>query len=167
MYTTNYDTILDDILNDSQRYPYHLHGSFSINHLNKDPDGRYGPKEAKLIWGGINAESKYEELRPGLDYNTIDFSHFRYGKSRIADYFEYLEEKSYEEIHILGYSGENDEHINKRLRDNKLLKNIIVYVNPSRINDREEIIKSRMLYQGNNASVIRRPWNDFWKDVQI
>ncbi len=60
VYTTNYDTIIDDILSNVGKYPYHLHGGFSINHKNKDPDGRYEPCDATLIWGA-NAEEKFEE----------------------------------------------------------------------------------------------------------
>jgi len=54
IYTTNYDTILDDFLETQERFPYHLHGGFSINHKNKNPDGRYSLREAKLIWGELH-----------------------------------------------------------------------------------------------------------------
>lgn len=165
VYTTNYDTILDDILIKEERFPYHLHGGFSINHLNKNPDGKYYPSEAKLIWG-INAESKFNELRVGLDFTNIDFSAFRFGNSQISEYFDYLQDTDYEEIHILGFSGENDDHINRRIRNNTNIKRITIYVNPNKVHDLETQVKSRILFGGNNQIVNLRSWDDFWGEIK-
>lgn len=165
VYTTNYDTILDDILIKQERFPYHLHGGFSINHLNKNPDGRYSPSKARLIWG-INAESKFNELKVGVDFANINYSAFRYGDSQISEYFDYLEDREYEEIHILGFSGENDDHINRRIRNNTNIKKITVYVNPSKVQDLETQVKSRILFCGNNQIVSLKSWDDFWVEVR-
>lgn len=165
VYTTNYDTILDDLLKHKEQFPYHLHGGFSINHLNKNPDGRYSHLEAKLIWG-INAESKFNELRVGLDFNDIDFNAFSFGDSQISQYFDYLEEREYEEIYILGFSGENDDHINQRIRNNSSIKRITVYVNPKKVNDLETQVRSRILFSTDNKIVNLKSCDDFWDTVK-
>ncbi|WEK53469.1 MAG: hypothetical protein P0Y55_12865 [Candidatus Cohnella colombiensis] len=165
IYTTNYDTILDDFLEEQNRFPFHLHGGFSTNHRNKDPDGRYDPKNARLIWG-INAEQKFEELKVGFDFGDIDYSAFRYGQSRLADYFDFLKERQYDEIHILGYSGENDAHINQRIKENAHIKNIILFVDPTIITDLETQVRSRILYGGDNKPVNIKSWNDFWDPIK-
>jgi len=167
VFTTNYDTVLDDILERTERFPYHLHGGFSINHLNKNPDGRYLPNEAKLIWG-ISAESKYNELRVGFDWSDLSWSAFRWGDSQISDYFNYLQEREYEEIHILGFSGENDNHINQKIKLNINIRRVIVYVHPSKVNDVETKVKSRILFGNNNKyDVIVRSWDDFWNKIKV
>lgn len=71
--------------------------TLSINHKNKNPDGRYMPSEAKLIWG-INSEEKYNELRQGFDWSDFSWSAFRWGNSQLADYFDYLRLREYEEM---------------------------------------------------------------------
>lgn len=162
--TTNYDTILDDILDGENRFPYHLHGGFSINHRNKDPDGRYVPEEARLIWG-INAEEKYDELSVGLSYSDINYGAFRFGQSRLADYYDTLEKSEIDEIHILGYSGENDDHINRRIFENEFIKKVIVFVNPSKINDSEIKVRIRLLFGREKKHVELRPWSEFWNKV--
>lgn len=166
IYTTNYDTILDDFLETVNRYPFHLHGGFSINHLNKNPDGRYLPNEAKLIWG-INAESKYNELRVGFDFSDFRWDAFRWGDSQVSDYFKYLEEREYDEIHILGFSGENDDHINKRIIENQHIKNIVLYVSPSKVNELETQVRSRMQFSGQKKPVNLKSWQEFWDKVEI
>jgi hypothetical protein len=165
VYTTNYDTILDDLLEQQERFPYHLHGGFSINHLNKNPDGRYSPSEARLIWG-INADSKYKELRVGLDFNNIDFNAFSFGDSQISEYFDYLNEREYEELHILGFSGENDDHINQRIKDNSSIKRITIYINPEKVNSLETQVRSRILFSNENKIVNLKSWDDFWNTIK-
>ncbi len=164
IYTTNYDTILDDLLETQNRFPFHLHGGFSINHLNKNPDGRYSPSDAKLIWG-INAESKFNELRVGLNFNDIDFNAFSFENSQISKYFDQLAEQKYDEIDILGYSGENDDHINSRIRLNSNIKNVVVYVAPSKINDTETQVRTRLLFGGGAKTINLISWDEFWKRI--
>lgn len=166
IYTTNYDTILDDFLEHNGKIPYHLHGGYSINHRNKDPDGRYGPDNAILVWG-INSQEKFEYLSDGMDFSDIDFSVFRFGQSRLADYFDYLRDNEYDEIHILGYSGENDYHINQRIKDNQHIISIIVYVDPLKINDTKTEVRNRIIFGCPGKQVIFRPWDDFWNSCCI
>lgn len=165
VYTTNYDTILDDIMENIKKFPFHLHGGFSINHLNKNPDGRYSPHEAKLIWG-INAETKFNELRVGLNFNDINFNAYSFGDSQISQYFDFLKEGEYDEIYILGFSGENDDHINQRIRSNSHVKRINIYVNPQKVNDLETQVRSRILFGSGNKVVNLKSWDDFWDTVK-
>lgn len=166
IFTTNYDTILDDFLEPHNKFPFHLHGGFSIVHRNKDPDGRYGPTEAKLIWG-INAEDKFKYLSPGWDFADLNFEAIRFEKSRLADYFDYLQNKECDEIHILGFSGENDYHINRRIIENPHIKNIIWYVDPSDVNKLETQVRSRLLFSGEKKAVHLKTWNDFWDKIKM
>jgi hypothetical protein len=165
IYTTNYDTILDDFLEPHGRFPYHLHGGFSIDHKNKDPDGRYSPTKAKLIWGR-KAEEKFEDLKVSIDFSDINFEHFRFDQSRLADYFDYLQNNNYDEINIFGFSGENDDHINKRIIENPYIKKVIWYVNKDDLNKRETQVKSRLLFGGKMKNVILSTWDDFWDRVK-
>lgn len=165
IYTTNYDTILDDFLQEQNRYPFHLHGGFSINHRNKDPDGRYTPDKARLIWG-VNADEKFRDLGAGLDFADTDFGAFRFSQSRLADYFDFLRNREYDEIHILGFSGENDAHINERIKTNPSIKNIIVYVDPEKVSCLETQVRSRIVFGGNNKPVNLKSWDTFWDMVK-
>lgn len=164
IFTTNYDTVLDDILENDTKIPYHLHGGFCINHKNKDPDGRYLPTEARLIWG-INAEEKYEALSAGWDFGDIDFNAIRFDQSRLADYYDILQTSQIDEFHILGYSGENDDHINSRIVENEFIKKVIFYVNPSKLNDKETQVRSRLLFSRQKKFVELKPWSEFWNKV--
>ena len=166
VYTTNYDTILDDFLDEQDRFPFHLHGGFSINNLNRNPGGRYIPSAAKLIWG-INAETKFKELKPGFNWSDFNWGAFRWGDSQISDYFGYLQEREYDEIHILGFSGENDDHINQRIKANAHIKNIVVYVNPVKVIDNESQVRSRILFSGDTKAVNLKSWDEFWNSVKI
>lgn len=143
VYTTNFDTVLDDILEAKNKYPLHLHGGFN---------------EAILIWG-ISADDKFEQLNVSLSYSDIYFS-------SLGDYFQELQESSCEEIYILGFSGENDSHINSRIKNNKNIKNIIYYTHPNKINDKEEKIKLRILFKGSHQNLIIKSWDEFWNKVK-
>lgn len=165
IFTTNYDTVLDDILMSDSKIPYHLHGGFSINHRNKDPDGRYSPNDARLIWG-INPEEKYGDLKVGFRWDDFNYGAFRYGQSRLADYYDTLQNSKIYEIHILGYSGENNDHINKRIIENTFIQKVIVYVNPSKINDKGTQVRSRLLFGRDKKLVELKPWSEFWNKVK-
>lgn len=167
IYTTNYDTILDDILDIESNFPFHLHGGFSICHKNRNPSGRFNPSNAILIWGE-SAESKFEELNTSLDYSCIDYGAFRYGgNSQLGDYFEMLMTREYEEMHILGYSGENDAHINNRIKENPNIQSIIIYTDPSRLSTQETIVRNRLLFKGENQNIILKPWSEFWDNCTV
>lgn len=165
IFTTNYDTILDDFLEPYGRYPYHLHGGFSINHRNKDPDGRYSPNEARLIWG-ISAEEKYNNLKAGFDFSDFSFGSFRWGQSRLVDYFDLLGQGDYDEIQIIGFSGENDNHINLRIISNPHIKNVVYYVNPKSLNTLEIQVRSRLLFSGEKKTVNLKSWDEFWDRIK-
>lgn len=161
IYTTNYDTILDDFLKNYNKFPYHIHGGFSINHRNKDPDGRYDPTTARLVWG-TNPEEKYTYLSNGSDFGDWNFGAARFGQSRLANYLDFLKERQYEELYILGFSGENDGHINQRIKENQTIKRIIVYVNPQKMADIETQVRCRILFGCPTKEVVLKSWDEFW-----
>lgn len=49
----------------------------------------------------------------------------------IRNYLSYLKDKEINELHIFGYSGMNDSHINNAIKFNKSIHEIIYYCNPN------------------------------------
>lgn len=104
-------------------------------------------------------------MSAGWDFGDIDFNAIRFDQSRLADYYDILRDSNIGEIHILGYSGENDDHINRRIIENEFIKKVGVYVNPSKINDRETIVRTHLLFGREKKHVELKPWSDFWSKV--
>jgi hypothetical protein len=164
-FTTNYDLILDDIFENGDKV-FHLHGGFNIEHPNLKSPKRLTNEEAFLVWG-INGDEKYQSLSAGLDFGSIRFDAFRYGQSLLADYFTLLEEGDYTEMHIFGYSGQNDQHINKRIVSNPTVKHVYFYCNPvSEVNEYKFQIKVKELFQGLNTEIVFEPWTKVWDAIR-
>lgn len=164
IFTTNYDLVLDDICNNRNKV-YHLHGGFNIEHQNTKSNKRLNNKEAFLVWG-INGEDKYNKLSPGHDFNHIDFNDYRFGQSLLADYFDELQIGGFQELHIFGYSGENDQHINQRLVMNKNLENIYFYCNPANEVDNYDFeCKIKDLFKSDRITVKLKPWIEIWNNI--
>lgn len=164
VFTTNYDLILDDIC-EWQDKVFHLHGGFNIEHPNLKVYKRLNYEEACIIWG-IDGDDKYNKLSPGWDFNNINFNAIRLDQSLLADYFDYLRDFDYEEIHIFGYSGENDQHINNRVTENEAVQRIYFYCDPnSEIqSDGFKRIKREMFF-GTQAEIIFEPWTKIWEKI--
>jgi len=164
VFTTNYDLILDDIC-ENQDKVFHLHGGFNIEHRNLKSNKRLNEEQSYIVWG-INGDEKYKELSPGFDWSKFRWDAFRWGPSLLADYFSHLENKEYEVIHIFGFSGENDQHINKKIIANKYLRKIVFYCNPNKIGDYNSECKIRDLFHGTNKIIIFEPWTSIWNRIK-
>jgi hypothetical protein len=160
IFTTNYDFVLDDIC-ENQDKVFHLHGGFNFEHRNLKTTKRLTDEDAYIVWG-INGDEKYNELSPGWDWNDFRWDAVRFDQSLLADYFSSLENNEYDEIHIFGFSGENDQHINKRIIKNKTVKSIYFYCSPDKINDYNYQCKIKELFEGSNANIILEPWTKIW-----
>lgn len=164
IFTTNYDLILDDICNDEQKV-YNLHGGFNIEHRNLKVNDRLNDKSAFLIWG-IDGEDKNKKLSPGFSWDNFRWDAFRWGQSLLADYFDKLQNESFSEIHIFGYSGENDQHINQRLVRNENLRNIYFYCNPANeVDDYDFECRIKDLFKSDNIIVKLKSWTEIWDRI--
>lgn len=164
VFTTNYDLILDDLCKNTKEV-YHLHGGFNIEHRNLKTNKRLTDKDAYIVWG-INGDEKYQELSPGWDFSNFRFDAVRFGQSLLADYFSYLGDYDYEEIHIFGFSGQNDQHINKKIVENKSNKAIFFYCNPESASDYKFQCRIKELFEGTKAKIILEPWTKIWDRIK-
>lgn len=165
VFTTNYDLILDDICENEDKV-YHLHGGFNIRKVSEPgkvyyikTDEKLNDKEAHIIWG-INGEDKIKYMEAGMTFPvmfplTIPTSLFH-------EYFDILEKENINEIHIFGYSGENDQHINKRICNNKNIRTIYFYCDPEKISNYNYKCKIKELFENTKAKIIFEPWTKIW-----
>lgn len=164
IFTTNYDLILDDIC-ENQDKVFHLHGGFNFEHRNLRTTKRLTDEEAYIVWG-INGDEKYHELSPGWDWDDFRWDAVRFDQSLLADYFSSLEKNEYDEMHIFGFSGENDQHINKRIVNNKTVTRIYFYCCPESINDYNYQCKIKELFEGTKAEITLEPWTKIWECIR-
>ena len=150
VFTTNYDLILDDIC-DNEGKVFHLHGSYNIRKVNEPgkvyyikDDKRLTDTESHIIWG-LNSEEKLKDMKAGM---TFPFTFpITFPISIFDEYFDKLENENINEIHIFGYSGENDQHINKRIIANKALEKIYFYCDPKDIGKCNDERKVKNLFK--------------------
>ena len=165
VFTTNYDLILDDICENRDKV-FHLHGGFNMEHRNLKAIKRLTDEEAYLVWG-ISGDEKYQELSPGLDFTDFRYDAVSFGQSLLANYFSYLEEYEYHELHIFGFSGENDQHINKKIVNNKSIKQVFFYCDPlDEVNDYNFKCKIHDFFKGTKANISLEPWSKIWQSIK-
>ena len=164
IYTTNYDVILDDIYSNDSKRVYHLHGGFQFQ---KDGLKSAQPftnwKRAYLVWG-INWESKLRQITKvgGMTFNKWSFPMIFKGFD-LRLYLRALGNSNSGEIHIFGYSGENDRHIDYTIAINPHIDKIIYFCDPQKTNCSH--LKQRVNKSFNSTgkkTVILRSWNDVW-----
>ena len=135
IFTTNYDYLLDDIY---QKEVFHLHGGFNYIQQKKECGAVSITRNIQdrkgcnpfLAWG-IDGYDKRNHVQGGIEY-PISYPEegLEYGHSVIDDYFYEMEFGQYEEIHIWGFSGQNDKHINDCIKQNPNIKRVYYYCNP-------------------------------------
>lgn len=169
VFTTNYDYLLDDIYDNEV---FHLHGGFNyiktrdkcgaIN-ITRDKSVRKVDKPF-LAWG-IDGYEKLNSTKGGITF-PITFPMY-FGNSVINEYFIALSTGQYEAIHIWGYSGQNDKHINDNIKKNQHIKTIYYYCDPDKVDDRQykQNVTSLFVSGGKNFSL--RPWNTIWARAGI
>lgn len=166
IFTTNYDTILDDLFQGSR--VCHLHGGFTLD--------RYGTISTKnapngfIVWGIDEFEKEAQLIKnqnlhkwnngafynSGLKYNQ---------KSQPFLDFCSLSTLDFTELYVLGYSGENDKHINSKIAQNHHLKTIMFYCSPDRINCVEYKRKIENMFE-NRFNVHLISYLEFWKQFE-
>lgn len=170
VFTTNFDNVLDDIYN---KEVFHLHGGFYYRKIREDNGAifiiksktRIPIEDAYLIWGR-NFIEKENQTKGGFTF-PISFP-FYSGSSILEEYFNALKNNDFEELHIWGYSGLNDNHINQQISANSKLKRIYCYVSPDYINSKEMLEKMNTLYNSkNNHKIIIKSWKEIWDKFQI
>lgn len=165
IFTTNYDLILDDLAYKKVR---HLHGGFNFcSEYERIPLDQFSAVRASQDgYNIITAADGYDKTRHMNKHKTTLYS----------TYLKQLEEGFFSEIYILGYSGDNDEHINHAIRNNRNIQNIFIYVSPDE--DRKNfstILKHGYRFCENigsantagNQGVTLLSWDDFWNQIKV
>jgi len=165
IYTTNYDMILDDIY---EQKVYHLHGGFQYKCRASQPlMNPVASDEAYLVWG-ISGEAKYEQMKAKGMAFPIHFPLVIEG-SVLGGYLEALQKSTSEQIHIFGYSGENDQHINNAIVENSNIKEIIYYCSPeeasSNLNVKAYSI-NELFNRNKSKKTTLRSWDDVWSLIR-
>lgn len=166
VFTTNFDSILDDVY---KKEVFHLHGGFHYRKF-REPNGaifitkdktKVAIEDAYLIWGR-NHREKESQTKGGFSF-PISFP-FCSGSSILDEYFDELKNDDFEELHIWGYSGLNDNHINQQISANSRIKKIYCYVSPDCIVSEEIFRKMNKLYNPkNNHKIIIKSWEEIWE----
>lgn len=168
VFTTNFDTILDDVY---QGDVYHLHGGFNYECINKNNstwinriDVELPPEKAHLIWGR-NAKEKEDKSKGGFSF-PISFP-LEIGSSILENYIGKLENGDFTELHVWGYSGLNDNHINSKIKQNNKLSSISVYVDPSTIGCQKNLQEREKLFLKNSDMTLKLiSWDVIWNSLK-
>lgn len=164
VFTTNFDTVLDDVYEDEVR---HLHGGFNYVRVTKGnatwinrTENFLEPTKAHLIWGR-NADEKRGKSKGGIHF-PITFP-LVIGSSILEQYINELEKEDFSELHIWGYSGLNDGHINSKISNNVFINRIIVYVKPDEVLDNNVKNEKEGLFNKQNTKCIElKSWDSIW-----
>jgi hypothetical protein len=172
IFTTNYDKLLDD---STKKKIYHLHGGFNYTRLSlkthpysvqifRVSDGDLPLSEAYLIWG-IDEDEKIMQME-GRSFLPFFLGITPYPRSALSEHLAELKKNNFNEIHIWGYSGQNDGHISKAIVDNHYLKNIFIYCNPStELGNKNYEERIKQIYSGSQECIFKS-WNEIWAEVE-
>ena len=157
IFTTNYDLILDDLVHDKVK---HLHGGFCFpSAYEKD----YKHRDSNLYEIVVAADGKAKDRQIHRTRETL-----------FSKYLDSLATEDFDELHIVGYSGENDIHINNAIRNNERIKRVYVYVAPSDANKEAMRYHYGRQYRPNPNEIIslHNPyglsllsWGEFWTQI--
>lgn len=167
IFTTNFDRTLDDV---ADKEVFHIHGGFDYK-LKIEKEGIstlrdnhiLPPDESYLIWG-IDENDKEHQANIGGTFLPLILGYSFLRGSILSTYLSSLKSLDYDEIHIWGYSGLNDGHINKNIASNYHVRKIFIYCDP----DNElynKVYENRMKqsYKVNhNVEFVFRSWNYIW-----
>ncbi|MEX1376537.1 MAG: hypothetical protein AB1Z23_03575 [Eubacteriales bacterium] len=182
IFTTNYDYILDDLYNGEI---YHIHGGFDYYKIyysdNSTEVKRYNARTKEiemqenektinytekpyLLWG-TDGNNKKSKMGGGF---TLPFSiPFSIGYSAVREYITKLELSTISELHIFGYSGLNDNHINDAIKSNKSIETVIYYCNPETELENDEFYKNTSdKFLSKNKELLLASWDDIWEKLE-
>ncbi|WP_425803351.1 hypothetical protein ACHOLT_17730 [Desulfitobacterium sp. Sab5] len=151
IYTTNYDLILDDIFHNKVK---HLHGGFCCKSFNQ-VDYSSSNKSEYIIVLGVNGTQKLGLMKHKKSNQTLFMS-----------YLNKLASEDLDELYILGYSGENDQHINEAIRNNHLIKKVIYYCEPDKVSNASfhYLVSTRFVEQKKECNL--ESWNVIWEKIK-
>lgn len=157
-----YDCVLDDVLQTDEIK--HLHGGFFYKKQDrqKRSDTLLGPDDACLIWG-ISGEEKEEEMKLGGGFTfPIQFP-LESPMTIFQIYLSQLQNANAGRIDIFGYSGENDQHINRAIAQNPSIREIHYYCAPAKVSDpvEEFEVASRFSIKAPQKLMLES-WNTIW-----
>lgn len=185
VFTTNYDYIFDDLYEGDVQ---HLHGGFDYYRLffkrnNGKEVNRYDARKAKsylkdkytnnsrivgidspfLIWGcnGIEKQSK-----TGGGFTLPISIPFVIHLSCLNDHLNKLKLMDIDELHIFGYSGQNDSHINIAIKSNLKIDKIMYYCNPNKVYDDEYKNAIIDMFVSTETTLILKSWNEIWYKIK-
>lgn len=157
VFTTNYDLILDDLVSDKIK---HLHGGFNFQTPFQQHYRDITPSNYYIVLGA-NGVEKYRAL---FGYKPIN------KPSLLESYFTSLGTEDFDELHIFGYSGENDNHINNAILGNYRIKKVIYYCSPHKINDSDlEFHYASQFITDPHDSYRRfslKSWDSLWDQIK-
>lgn len=162
VFTTNYDCLLDDA-SSRNNHVLHLHGGFYFKDKYTKSEILLDGNEAYLIWG-INGDDKRKKMSGGTEFSTT--FPLEIPLSLFDLYLDKLRTVSADEIDIFGYSGENDQHINKTLSQNRNIKQIYYFCNPKGTHKEKETFKIRQLFFiPSDKSLSLCSWDLIWNKL--
>lgn len=122
------------------------------------------PEKAHLIWGR-NAKEKEDKSKGGFSF-PISFP-LEIGSSILENYIGKLENGDFTELHVWGYSGLNDNHINSKIKQNNKLSSISVYVDPSTIGCQKNLQEREKLFLKNSDMTLKLiSWDVIWNSLK-
>lgn len=134
IFTTNYDVLMDEVLQTNEIR--HLHGGFLYNKSDrlKRSKSLVSAEDACLIWG-INGEEKMAQIKAGGGVGfPVEFP-LESPLSIFESYLQELQTVQAERIDVFGYSGENDQHINSAISQNSNIKQVRYFCDPKKVLD--------------------------------
>lgn len=157
IFTTNYDCLLDEILQTDQIQ--HLHGGFFYKDKSYRCDSIVPKEEAILVWG-ISGEEKENNMAAAANSATSIFE----------TYLSNLRTVQAEQIDIFGYSGENDQHINRAIAENSSIKEIHYFCASDKVSSEIEKfqLSSRFFIGSSNPSkrLILKSRDTIWNAIE-
>lgn len=162
VFTTNYDNILDEVLQTNE--VKHLHGGFFYRKLDrlKRSDTLISPDKACLIWG-IGGKVKEKEMASDGGFAFPIRFPLVSPMTIFQTYLLQLRDADVERIDIFGYSGENDQHINRAISENSSIREICYYCAPKDIsNPIEEFEITSRFHIKAPQKLVLKSWDIIW-----
>lgn len=162
IFTTNYDCVLDEVLQTDEIK--HLHGGFFYKKQDrlKRSNTLSNPDEAYLVWG-ISGKEKEKEMKIGGGVTFPVHFPLVFPMTIFQTYLFQLQNANVGRIDIFGYSGENDQHINRAIAENTSIREIHYYCAPTNVlNPVEEFEVTTRFHIKAPQKLVLNSWNEVW-----
>lgn len=163
IYTTNYDMVLDERVPGKEIR--HLHGGFLYDDKTHRSDMIVQPEKAVLIWG-ITGEEKQKKMTATFSF-PVSYP-MEYPISLFSKYLNDLESIDADSIDIFGYSGENDQHINRAISNNPNIKKVNYYCDPQEVGSERYEFKIKSLFGIDATKELQLvSWEKMWEVLKV